>query len=87
VQIVQNVQSWDTQQHNDVSTKPETKEDIKKKTNRMELKKKELPANVSCSAVPNVSCSAVPNAHKRLVSYKSNTLANFFPHLQLFLFS
>ena len=31
VKIVQNVQSWDTQQHNDVSTKPERKEDIKKK--------------------------------------------------------
>jgi len=36
----------------------------------MECKEKEVQSNISCSAVPN--------AHRLLVSYKLNTLANFF---------
>jgi hypothetical protein len=40
----------------------------------MERKKKELQANISCSVIP----SARTHALTLLVSYKSNTLANFF---------
>jgi hypothetical protein len=40
VEIVPGVQSWDTQQHNEVSTMPEMKEDVNKEKINNGMKEK-----------------------------------------------